>query len=70
MTQPSGWYDDPQNPENLRYWDGVTWTAHTTPKKSPTADQSTIGLPQDVPPAAAQVCRHAGSSRGKPPVRG
>ncbi len=53
MTQPSGWYDDPQNPENLRYWDGVTWTAHTTPKKSPTADQSTIGLPQDVPPAAA-----------------
>lgn len=44
--QPSGWYDDPSSPDNLRYWDGVTWTKHTTPKKSPTASQSTIGLPQ------------------------
>jgi uncharacterized RDD family membrane protein YckC len=44
--QPSGWYDDPSNPEMLRYWDGVVWTNHTVPKKSPTASQSTIGLPQ------------------------
>ena len=44
--QPSGWYDDPSNADMLRYWDGVTWTNHTAPKKSPTASQSTIGLPQ------------------------
>lgn len=44
--QPSGWYDDPSNPDLLRYWDGVTWTSHTAPKKSPTASQSTIGQPQ------------------------
>jgi uncharacterized RDD family membrane protein YckC len=44
--QPSGWYDDPSNPDMLRYWDGVTWTNHTAPKKSPTVSQSTIGLPQ------------------------
>jgi uncharacterized RDD family membrane protein YckC len=44
--QPSGWYDDPSNPDLLRYWDGVTWTNHTAPRKSPTASQSTIGLPQ------------------------
>lgn len=50
--QPSGWYDDPSNPELLRYWDGVTWTSHTAPKKSPTASQSTIGLPQQQPPTA------------------
>ena len=43
--QPSGWYDDPSNPDMLRYWDGVTWTNHTAPKKSPTAPQSTIGRP-------------------------
>lgn len=37
MTQqPSGWYDDPSDPELLRYWDGVTWTNHTAPKKAPT----------------------------------
>jgi uncharacterized RDD family membrane protein YckC len=41
--QPSGWYDDPSDPDLLRYWDGVTWTTHTAPKKSPTASQSTIG---------------------------
>ena len=54
--QPSGWYDDPSNPDMLRYWDGVTWTNHTAPKKSPTASQSTIGLPQQgqVPPRAGQ----------------
>ena len=47
MSQhPSGWYDDPSNPDLLRYWDGVSWTNHTAPKKSPTASQSTIGLPQ------------------------
>jgi uncharacterized RDD family membrane protein YckC len=44
--QPSGWYDDPTDPDLLRYWDGVTWTTHTAPKKSPTISQSTIGMPQ------------------------
>lgn len=53
MTQqPSGWYDDPSDPMMLRYWDGVTWTSHTAPKKSPTASQSTIGLPQQQAPTA------------------
>jgi uncharacterized RDD family membrane protein YckC len=37
----------------LRYWDGVVWTNHTAPRKSPTASQSTIGLPQQR--TAAQV---------------
>ncbi len=47
--QPSGWYDDPSNTDMLRYWDGVSWTNHTAPKKSPTIAQSTIGLPQQSP---------------------
>ncbi|HEX2704951.1 MAG TPA: DUF2510 domain-containing protein, partial [Candidatus Lustribacter sp.] len=51
MSVPSGWYDDPENPENLRYWDGVLWTGHRQPKKSPTADQSRIGRPYAVAPA-------------------
>lgn len=48
--QPSGWYDDPTDPELLRYWDGVTWTTHTAPRKSPTASASTIGVPQQQEP--------------------
>jgi uncharacterized RDD family membrane protein YckC len=54
MTQPSGWYDDPQDPSQLRYWDGVVWSSHVTPKVSPTVEQSTIGMPYGVTPAAAR----------------
>ena len=32
-----GWYDDPHDPLLLRYFDGVLWTANTTPRESPTA---------------------------------
>ena len=46
MTQPSGWYDDPQDPSKLRYWDGVIWTDHVTPKQAPSLEQSTIGMAQ------------------------
>ncbi|GAA1169379.1 hypothetical protein GCM10009584_07870 [Ornithinimicrobium humiphilum] len=40
MTQQAGWYDDPQNPDNLRYWDGVQWTDHTSPKQKPNLEQA------------------------------
>lgn len=32
---PSGWYDDPEHPEQYRYWDGTNWTEHRSPKKAP-----------------------------------
>ncbi|XVX21524.1 RDD family protein [Actinomycetota bacterium] len=34
MANPTapGWYDDPDNPEQLRYFDGVVWSQHTTPR--------------------------------------
>ena len=54
MTQPSGWYDDPQDPSQLRYWDGVIWSNHVTPKVSPTVAQSNIGMPYGVTPAASR----------------
>ena len=55
--QPSGWYDDPSNADMLRYWDGVSWTNHTAPKKSPTASQSTIGRPQQGGPGQVPADR-------------
>src|SRR3954447_4647391 len=48
MTQPSGWYDDPNDASLLRYWDGVVWTSHVAPRKSPTVDQPVVGAPQDL----------------------
>lgn len=71
MTQPSGWYDDPQDPSQLRYWDGVVWSSHVSPKVSPTVGQSTIGMPYGVIPAAARP-QSAGSqgAQGAPTAPG
>lgn len=43
-VQPSGWYDDPQNDDNLRYWDGVSWTEHVA-SKHPRYDQGAVVEP-------------------------
>ena len=43
MTQPSGWYDDPQDPTYLRYFDGVSWSDHRAPKVAPQVARSQIG---------------------------
>lgn len=29
------WYPDPSDPRLLRYWDGLQWTAHTSPASAP-----------------------------------
>ena len=71
MTQPSGWYDDPQDPSKLRYWDGVVWSSHVSPKVSPAVEQSTIGMPYGVMPASART-QSSGSSgaQGAPAAQG
>jgi hypothetical protein len=28
---PAGWYADPANQQQMRYWDGSAWTNHTQP---------------------------------------
>jgi hypothetical protein len=28
VTTPAGWYPDPSNRFELRYWDGTQWTEH------------------------------------------
>lgn len=30
---PPNWYDDPQSPAHVRWWDGTAWTQHTHPKQ-------------------------------------
>ena len=37
---PPGWYPDPQNPGQQRYWDGSAWAAAAAPP-APTAPVST-----------------------------
>jgi hypothetical protein len=30
-TAPAGWYPDPSDGRDFRYWDGATWTGFTAP---------------------------------------
>ncbi len=73
MSQQPGWYDDPQDIEVLRYWDGVQWTNHTSPRQRPNVDKtrnarmdehSAGGSPQQSAPSGY------GSSTGYRPMPG
>jgi hypothetical protein len=50
MTTPAQWAPDPHQPGQLRWWDGVRWTEHTTAATPPQAGY-TGGAPQ--PPYAS-----------------
>ena len=40
MTQtPAGWFVDPENAAQFRYWDGSAWTEHRSPRGPATTDQ-------------------------------
>lgn len=43
--RPSGWYDDPDDPNQLRYWDGILWSDRRMPKVKPGLEGSRIGTP-------------------------
>lgn len=32
----SGWYRDPADPQQTRYWDGAAWTEHVSGADTPT----------------------------------
>lgn len=34
---PAGWYPNPDDPAEMRWWDGATWTEHTAPPVAVTA---------------------------------
>ncbi len=44
MSQQPGWYDDPRESDLLRYWDGVQWTNHTSPRQRPNLDRTAQNL--------------------------
>lgn len=64
-ARPSGWYDDPDDETQLRYWDGILWTERRTPKVKPGLDGSRIGTPSAYPdPAEQQQAAAPGTTVG------
>ena len=49
-TPQAGWYDDPEDPSQYRYWDGTAWSFHRSPK--PTASATTTPAQPVVPYSA------------------
>lgn len=40
MTTPAGWYPDPYDASQLRYWDGSVWTESVTPAAAPAGGET------------------------------
>lgn len=61
MTVPTrpdraGWYDDPDQPGQLRYFDGILWTSHTSGRSAGTAvDTAAVAEPTSPPVATGEV---------------
>ena len=53
---PAGWYDDPEEPGQQRYWDGTTWTEQRQPGAAPASPAPNPppppGAPASPPPPA------------------
>lgn len=70
MSLHEGWYEDPQDPARLRWWDGAAWTTHTTahperPERDAAPPAEEAGSPPPVPLQAsgAPVASAVGPSR-------
>ncbi|WP_165547349.1 RDD family protein [Kribbella sindirgiensis] len=50
-SQAAGWYDDPEDPTQQRYWDGNAWTDQRRPQQGPPPFQGQFGQSktQDLP---------------------
>ena len=39
QTPPAGWFPDPHDATQYRYWDGTRWTDHRSPRTQAASDQ-------------------------------
>ncbi|HET6989620.1 MAG TPA: RDD family protein [Kribbella sp.] len=71
MSFPAGWYDDPQEPTQQRYWDGEAWTDQRRAQQAPPPYQGQFGQPASTgQPQYGQPAQHGqvygGAQQGPP----
>ena len=64
--QSPGWYDDPENPQQLRYFDGVVWTRHTSPRSTRPAPGYAAGQGQYGSPSQQGGAQQGDAAAGGP----
>jgi uncharacterized RDD family membrane protein YckC len=66
MPTRAGWYDDPENDSQLRYFDGVVWTKNTTPRSTrPTSAAAQPG--QQAYPGQGHAPQYPGQVQAQAP---
>ncbi|WP_433015518.1 RDD family protein [Kribbella sp. CA-294648] len=63
MSFPAGWYDDPQDPTQQRYWDGGFWTDYRRPREGPPPYPHQFGQPAG---GAGQAGQGQAQGQGQP----
>ncbi|UVJ38717.1 DUF2510 domain-containing protein [Arthrobacter sp. CJ23] len=48
-TTPPGWYPDPSDPRQMRWWDGARWTAHLAPATAQSMPQQRVPISNQTP---------------------
>jgi len=73
VSFPAGWYDDPQDQSQQRYWDGSVWTDQRRPREQPSPYQGQYGQPaQGHQQFGGQTAQHGqvyGGAQPKPPAQ-
>jgi hypothetical protein len=68
---PAGWFPDPEDPANLRYWDGTAWTEHRHPVQPVAAPAAATPAPAaDTPQYAYTPTADVPSAAGAVPAYG
>lgn len=68
-----GWYPDPENPENRRWWDGIAWSTFSEPLdggRSPAPSSGTSVVPGPPPSAPGGSSPGTWQGAGTPGLAG
>lgn len=69
MSVSAGWYNDPQDPALVCYWDGNQWTAHIQPIQ-PSPGPAQPAQPPHVPQVPGQPQQHSEQKQNTDSTRG
>ncbi|MFI5696635.1 RDD family protein [Kribbella sp. NPDC051586] len=69
MSSPAGWYDDPEDPTQQRYWDGSTWTDQRRAQQGPPPYQGQFGSAPQYGQAAQHGQVYGGGAQPGQPTR-